>query len=109
MSFHSDMMPCHHDTIPGFRHVTAASQKFARAVAVLIRLVLEGVVLYLTAREGVSRLPELVAQLRISRLGEGFAVWLERNHQNLMRNPRLAQGAGGGGVVPAKEFASQFQ
>ena len=101
LGYMSDMMPCHNDSIPGFRHVTAASEKFARAVAVLIRLVLEGVALYLTAR-GVSRLPELVAQLRSSRLGEGFAVWVERNHQHLMRNPKLAQSAGGGGVVPTK-------
>lgn len=98
LSYLSDMMPCHHDTIPGYRQATMAADKFARAVAVLIRLVLEGVVLYLTAK-GVSRLPELVAQLRSSRLGEGFAVWVERNHQSLMRNPKLRQSASAGGVA----------
>ena len=35
MSYHSEMMSSHHDAIPGFLHVTNASEKFARAVAVL--------------------------------------------------------------------------
>jgi hypothetical protein len=64
----------------------------------LIRLVLEGIVLYLTAR-GIAKLPELVAQLRNSRLGEGFAVWVEKNHQRLMSNPKLMQSSGAGGVA----------
>jgi hypothetical protein len=96
-----DTMHYGHDKIPGFSQVMAASRKFARAVAVLIRLVLEGVVLYLTAR-GVAKLPELVSQLRNSRLGEGFAVWVEKNHQNLMSNPKLRQSAGAGGVAAKK-------
>jgi hypothetical protein len=93
-----DRMHYGHDKIPGHSQVMAASRKFARAVAVLIRLVLEGVVLYLTAR-GVAKLPELVAQLRNSRLGEGFAVWVEKNHQRLMSNPKLKQNAGSGGMA----------
>jgi len=82
-----------------------ASDKFARAVAVVIRLVLEGVVLYLTAK-GVSKLPELVAQLRSSRLGEGFAVWVEKNHQRLLNNPKLVQNVGGATVKPVRSLAT---
>jgi hypothetical protein len=93
-----DRMNFGHDKIPGHSQVIAASRKFARAVAVLIRLVLEGVVLYITAR-GVAKLPELVAQLRNSRLGEGFAVWVEENHLRLMSNPKLQHSAGTGGVA----------
>ncbi|MGA7828443.1 MAG: DUF6861 domain-containing protein [Geobacteraceae bacterium] len=89
-----DTMHYGHDKIPGHSQVMSASRKFARAVAVLIRLVLEGVVLYLTAR-GVAKLPELVAQLKNSRLSEGFAVWVEKNHQRLMNNPKLTQDVGG--------------
>jgi hypothetical protein len=87
-----------HDKIPGFSQVMSASRKFAQAVAVLIRLVLEGIVLYLTAR-GIAKLPELVAQLRSSRLGAGFATWVENNHLRLMQNPKLKQSAGAGGVA----------
>lgn len=85
-----DRTSCHQDEIPGYFEVVAASEKFARAVAVLIRLVLEGVVLYLTTK-GIAKLPELVAQLKNSRLGEGFAVWVEKNYQGLLRNPKLTQ------------------
>lgn len=96
-----DTMHYGHDKIPGHSEVMAASRKFACAVAVLIRLVLEGVVLYITAR-GVAKLPELVAQLRNSRLGEGFAVWVEKNHQRLMSNPKLTQDVGSATVKPVK-------
>jgi hypothetical protein len=84
--------------VPSFSAVTRASEKFAQAVAVLIRLVLEGIVLYLTAR-GIAKLPELVAQLRNSRLGAGFATWVENNHLRLMNNPKLQQSAGSGGMA----------
>jgi hypothetical protein len=99
-----DTMHYGHDKIPGFSQVMAASRKFAQAVAVLIRLVLEGIVLYLTAR-GIAKLPELVAQLRNSRLGEGFAVWVEKNHQQLMNNPKLTQDVGGTTGKPVRVLA----
>ena len=100
----SDRM-CRPDKIPGFTEVTSASKKFAMAVAVLIRLVLESVVLYLTAR-GAAKLPELVAQLKNSRLGEGFAVWVENNHESLLSNQKLIQKVGGGEVKPVKTLAT---
>jgi hypothetical protein len=61
-------------------------------------------VLYLTAR-GIAKLPELVAQLRNSRLGEGFAVWVEKNHQQLMNNPKLTQDVGGTTGKPVRVLA----
>jgi hypothetical protein len=101
-SYHNDIMSRHFaGKVPGFSQVTAASEKFAQAVAVLIRLVLEGIVLYLTAR-GIAKLPELVAQLRNSHLGAGFATWVEQNHLRLMNNPKLKRTAGSGGGVAEK-------
>ncbi|HRR42270.1 MAG TPA: hypothetical protein P5244_13625, partial [Syntrophales bacterium] len=91
------------DHVPSTSRAMDASKYFARAVAVLIRLVLEGIVLYITAR-GVAKLPELVAQLKSSRLGPGFAGWVEKNHLRLMNNPKLkrATGTGGAAEKPAK-------
>lgn len=74
--------------VPDDFAVDHAADKFARAVAVLVRLTLEGVVLYLTAK-GVSHLPKLVARLKNSRFGAGFALWVQQNHQRLMQNPKL--------------------
>lgn len=87
--------------MPGFSQVTQSAQMFAQAVAILIRLVLEGIVLYITAR-GVAQVPQLVAQLRTSRLGAGFASWVGKNHQRLMSNPKLSRRATGTGMVPEK-------
>ncbi len=83
----SDMKPCHY-RMPGTLEINLASEMFARSVAVLIRLVLEGIVLYLTAK-GIQRLPKLVAQLKKSRFGEAFAVWVEKNYQKLLDNPKI--------------------
>ncbi|HYP52824.1 MAG TPA: hypothetical protein VEQ42_04755, partial [Pyrinomonadaceae bacterium] len=79
------------------RHVRAAgvdagARKMAQGVGVFFRLLLEAVVMYLLAKGagGVAqRLPQLVAQLRRSRLGAGFARWIEHNANSLIRDPRL--------------------
>ena len=91
-----DMM-CQEDKVPGYPEVKSAANSFALAVAVLIRLVLEGVVLYLTER-GVSKLPEIVSQLKKCRLGETFAVWVEKNNQRLLHNDNFCCNADGPGV-----------
>lgn len=107
--------------------VERAAQYFASCVAILIRLILEGIVAYLlkkaavgatrsavaTARmtqaQGASavaeaNLAELLSRLRASRLGDGFADWVEKNWRSLTENPKLkpkttesaaAGGAGG--------------
>ncbi len=72
--------------------VLTASHELATAVALVFRGVLQGVVAFLLAK-GVaaasSRVPELVANLRKSRLGGSFAGWVEHNWGALVANPRL--------------------
>ena len=75
---------------------TLAAQDYARAQAELIKAVLMGLVALLlksaatrsTARAEAGS-AELIAQLRVSRLGEGFAAWVERNAAQLVQNPAL--------------------
>ena len=52
----------HREYIPDHFRVMSAADKYAKAVAIVIRLILEGIVLYITAR-GVAKVPELVTQL----------------------------------------------
>lgn len=74
--------------------LTLAATDFARAQAELIKAVLMGIVALLLKNSAVTSsrkagLPELLGQLRTSRLGEGFAGWLEANWQALMGNAKL--------------------
>jgi hypothetical protein len=68
---------------------------FARAVAEVFRRVLQGIVAFLM-KEGIgaakARMPELVTKLRASRLGEGFAKWVEAHWERLVRNKKLQPG-----------------
>jgi uncharacterized protein DUF6861 len=69
-----------------------AAREMARALAVLVRLILEGIVAYLLEK-GVSavtsRVGELVASLKKSKFGKGFAEWVEKNVERLINDPRL--------------------
>lgn len=92
--------------------IEAAAKELAKAAGVLMRLVLEGILAYLmrgapmattrTAAGTVNQVrttgsgavaaetvADLVAQLRKSRLGKGFADWVELNWQKLLDNPKL--------------------
>jgi hypothetical protein len=72
--------------------VHRGARDMARAVAVVVRLVLEGIVLFLLAKGTAavaSRLAELVGSLRNSKFGKGFADWVEKNHRKLFENPKL--------------------
>jgi hypothetical protein len=72
--------------------VDRGARDMARAVAVVVRLVLEGIVQYLLAKGTVaiaSRLAQLVGNLRKSKFGNGFADWVEKNHRKLFENPKL--------------------
>lgn len=76
--------------------ITLAAQDFARAQAELIKAVLMGLVALLLKQSAVASttrtqasITELAAKLRASRLGEGFAVWLETNWQALVVNAKL--------------------
>jgi hypothetical protein len=91
---------------PGFRrnHIDHAGQTLALAAAALMRGVLQSIVSFLGvkgAHAASSRVPELVTKLRASKLGAGFAAWVERNWASLIKNERLKpkqpSGRGGGG------------
>lgn len=76
--------------------ITLAAVDYARAQAELIKAVLMGLVALLLKNSAVksagrakNSVAELVAKLRVSRLGEGFAAWIEVNWAQLITNPRL--------------------
>jgi hypothetical protein len=72
--------------------VDRGARDLARAVAVVVRLVLEGIVQYLLAKGTAavaSRLAQLVGILRKSKFGNGFAEWVAKNYQKLFENPKL--------------------
>ncbi len=84
--------------IPTSAKIDHASRSLARAVAVFIRLILEGIVLYLlekgtavTAR----RVSAVGAKLRASKLGVRLAEYVERNWKALVENPKLRRRAEG--------------
>ncbi len=78
------------------RQVEDAARELADSAAQLIKLVLMAIVVYLskntamaaTGRAGES-MSELLAMLRRSRLGSGFAAWVEGNAPTLLGNPKL--------------------
>lgn len=104
-------------------HVDHAGRTLAAAAAALMRGVLQAIVAFLVAKGAnatASRVPELLTKLRASKLGDGFAAWVERNWASLIKNERLQQeqpsvqgGRGGGsggstaktsGSTPSQSF-----
>lgn len=80
--------------------INSASRTLARAVAVFIRLVLEGIVLYLLEKGAAvtaQRVSDVGAKLRASKLGVRLAEYVERNWKALVENPKLRRAVGGGG------------
>ncbi|MEP6873620.1 MAG: DUF6861 domain-containing protein [Burkholderiales bacterium] len=74
--------------------VDDASKTLAAAAAELLRGVLQGIVAFLLAKgtaAAAARVPELSAKLRASKLGAGFAEWVERNWSALVENPKLKE------------------
>ncbi|MBD9354545.1 HNH/ENDO VII family nuclease [Methylomonas sp. EbA] len=95
------------------RHrVNQAARELARAIAVLVRLILQGILAYVlknagmaTARAGLSTVrsattagvsataetsvAEVAGLIRKSKLPDEFALWLETNWDDLTRNPKL--------------------
>jgi hypothetical protein len=83
---------------PGTRNaaVEQASKKLADAVAQAFRGVLQGLVAFLIAKgtaAAASRVPELAAKLRSSKLGAGFAEWVEKNWMAVLRREGVNPGA----------------
>ncbi|WP_156830468.1 DUF6861 domain-containing protein [Methylobacter marinus] len=89
-----------------------AAEGLAQAVGILFRLILQGLLAYVLKKGAVSSsqaalstaqtlsrggtgaaadatLAEVSALLRKSKLPDGFVVWLERNWDDLKRNPKL--------------------
>ena len=102
--------PEHH--FPPFE-TDRAAEDLALAVGILFRLILQGLLAYVLKNGAVSAsqaaastgqaiirggtrvaadatLAEVSALLRKSKLPDGFVVWLERNWDDLQRNPKLA-------------------
>jgi hypothetical protein len=81
--------------------VDQAARQLAFALGILFRSILQGVVAFLLTKgtaAAAGRVPELVAKLRASRLGAGFADWVGKNWKALLEDPRLnpkAQSAAG--------------
>ena len=67
-----------------------AARELARATGVLFRLILEGIVAYLLAKgaaQATARVAQLVERLKASRLGAGFARWVEVNREKPSPTP----------------------
>jgi hypothetical protein len=102
--------PEHHH--PQFE-INRAAEDLARAEGILFRLILQGLLAYVLKNGAVSAsqaalstgqtiarggtraaadetLAEVSALLRNSKLPEEFVVWIERNWEDLKRNPKLA-------------------
>jgi hypothetical protein len=80
--------------------VDDAAHRLAFAAGLVFRGLLQGIAAFLLAKgtaAAASRVPELVSKLRASRLGAGFAEWVERNWKGLIDNPRLRAEPGSGG------------
>ncbi len=94
------------------QRINQAARQLARAVAVLVRLILQGILAYVlknaamsTAKASLSTagslpsvgvkatvdasLAEVTAILRKSKLPDEFALWLEKNWNDVARNPKL--------------------
>lgn len=76
--------------------IDRAADGLAEAVALLLKLILMAIVARLTmsqagaaGRSAASSVDEMVAALRQSRLGAGFADWVAANAARLTRNPKL--------------------
>ena len=99
--------------------IDAAAHQMAHAVAVLLKLVIQAVVMAVMARGAIkstagagTKLGTLGEELSNSRLGPGFAKWVESNYEWILKNPKLnprlreAKSGGGGGASAAEGSGS---
>jgi len=80
--------------------VQQAGQDLARAMGLLMLLILQAIAAWLLKR-GLDKLPELIAELRRSKLGQGFAEWVEKNAARLRDDPALRPHRGEGATTKA--------
>lgn len=72
--------------------IRQAAQDLAQAVGVLWKVILQAIVAYLISKgvkSASKQVPDLIASLRRSRLGQRFAAWIEKNWQALVEDPKL--------------------
>jgi hypothetical protein len=90
--------------------VEAAGDEYAYAVALLFKLILMAIVARLTMGQAKASTQETLALLRKSKLGEGFAAWVAKNQEALLKNPRLrAQPKAKQSEAPVQEAQSPSQ
>ncbi|MDI1261221.1 DUF6861 domain-containing protein [Aquabacterium sp.] len=96
------------------QQIRLAGQDLARCGAILMRLILQGIVAWLSKGAATSTLTRseasmarLTAELRQSKLGPQFTGWIEANIERLMSDPRLKPHRGRGSA--AKEVVSEAQ
>ena len=94
------------------KQVQKAAHELARTVGILVRLILQGILAYLLKKAAMNStrgamstigkfhaggaaavseatVAELVGRLRASKLGDGFADWVQKNWRDLRDNPKL--------------------
>jgi len=69
--------------------INKAGAEYAHAIALLFKLILMAIVARLTLRQTRASTEETLALLRKSKLGQGFAEWVAKNQEALLKNPRL--------------------
>ena len=83
--------------------IDSAASQLAEAVALLLRGILHSVVGFLLVRGSGARsgqASDLSAGLRRSKLGVGFAEWVDQNRQRILDNPKFRESpAPGGGAA----------
>jgi len=96
------------------QQIRMAGQDLARCGAILMRLILQGIVAWLskssvtgTFARSEASMGALLAELRKSKLGPQFTGWIEANIERLMSDPRLRPHRGQGSA--AQQVASEAQ
>lgn len=100
------------------QQIRLAGHDLARCGAILMRLILQGIVAWLskssvtgTFTRSEASMGALVAELRKSKLGPQFTGWIEANIERLMTDPRLRphRGRASAGKQTASEAQSPSQ
>lgn len=86
--------------------VRQAGHDLARAMGTFMLLILQAIVAWVLKR-GIDRAPELYADLRKSKLGEGFTSWIEQNLDRLMKDAKLRPRQAEGSNTKAPEQPTQ--
>lgn len=102
------------DTPQPRQQIRLAGQDLARCGAILMRLILQGIVAWLSKSSvtgsftrSEASMGALVAELRQSKLGPQFTGWIEANIERLMSDPALRPHRGAASA--AKEVSAEAQ